>query len=130
MNKRLLFSLVLITLSLTQIACDKNNPKEELLEALDGFFEGPVKWGGKTSAMTMTTTQTDNQVSGTYAITGSLNESGTVSGSVLGLICNLTFRRSSPTAATFNTSVDISNGSDKLVGSFGNGAYTFELTRK
>ncbi len=131
MKTRLFLGLALLALIFVGIGCN-NGPKPEVTYAVNGTYAGTVKSSGQTSTMAMSTTQsTTNQVSGTYTIGSPLNESGTVSGSILGLIFNMTLKRTLPTAATFSTSVDISNGSDKLTGSYGTGgAYVFDLTRK
>lgn len=128
MKMNILKGLLLLVVLLTEFGCPK--PVENF--SVSGNYAGTVKSGsgGQTSTMTMVLVQNDNQVTGTYTITGSINESGTVTGNILGLIFDFTLRRILPTAGSFSGSINISNGTDKLTGSYGNGLYIIDLTRK
>ncbi len=123
------FSLILILFF--GIGCkSKQEIKAEEVTSLNGTYSGTVTYNGQKAAMTMVSSQTATQVSGTYTISGAINENGNISGTVIGLIYSFTLRRLQPVIGNFSGSVDLSNGDKKITGTYGNGAYTFELTRQ
>lgn len=122
--------LPLLALAFSIVALASCAEKRAEETDLDGTYDGSIIKAGQTATMTMTNVQNGGTVTGTYSIGAPINESGTVTGSLLGLIYTFTLNRTAPTAGAFSGSVDVSNGTNKLVGSLASGLYTFDLTRQ
>lgn len=102
-------------------ACDGySSGPDEGEGSLTGSFSGTVEGtaGGDPFTLTATFTLTEylNGVSGTF--TTSDGTGGTVTGTISGSTVSFTINQSTPCAGTFNGTASISNGADRLTGTY------------